>query len=192
LLTRPKEGFSEDEAVEEWAWQLLRRWGVVFRDIALREPLAPPWWQLLRAYRRLEARGELRGGRFIRGVGGEQFAASEAIRQLRALREPHESSLLIISASDPLNLTGVIGGGMRIPALATHQIACLGGRVVGWKKAEESWVSSDLSVSQRQLLAWHWGLGGVETEASTQSDRPRRKKRRKPAARSGVPKPFPF
>ncbi|WP_437205251.1 DEAD/DEAH box helicase [Planctomicrobium sp. SH664] len=150
---------TADEIAEEWAWQLLRRWGVVFRELAIREPLAPPWWQLLRIYRRLEARGELRGGRFIRGVGGEQFALSDAIRELRGIRQSTDrSQLVVISAADPLNLTGVIGGDVRIPALAAHQIAYLAGKVVGWKKGDDSWLSPDLTSEDRERLIREWGL----------------------------------
>jgi ATP-dependent helicase Lhr and Lhr-like helicase len=121
--------------LDEWAWQLIRRWGVVFRELVLREPLAPPWWELLRVYRRLEARGELRGGRFIRSVGGEQFATSEAVRELRELRNETETrELVILSAADPLNLTGILGPGARIPAVTGNQVAYLNGELVGWKK----------------------------------------------------------
>ena len=79
--------FPPPDRVEEWAWLLLRRWGVVFRDLLDREAGAPRWWQLLQIYRRLEARGEIRGGRFVDGVSGEQFAMSETVRKLRTLRD---------------------------------------------------------------------------------------------------------
>ena len=75
-----------DEDVEQWAWQLLRRWGVVFRDLLNKENNAPRWYRLLQAFRRLEARGEIRGGRFITGVAGEQFAAADTVKRLRQLR----------------------------------------------------------------------------------------------------------
>jgi len=77
----------QDDPVEQWAWQLLRRWGVVFRDLLQRESGAPRWWQLLQVYRRLEARGEIRGGRFISGVAGEQFGLGETVRKLRQIRD---------------------------------------------------------------------------------------------------------
>jgi len=76
-----------DDPVEQWAWQLLRRWGVVFRDLLQRESGAPRWWELLQVYRRLEARGEIRGGRFISGVAGEQFGLGETVRKLRQIRD---------------------------------------------------------------------------------------------------------
>jgi ATP-dependent Lhr-like helicase len=76
-----------EEPVEQWAWQLLRRWGVVFRDLLERESGTPRWWELLQVYRRLEARGEIRGGRFITGVAGEQFALGDTVKKLRQLRD---------------------------------------------------------------------------------------------------------
>lgn len=78
---------DEENPVEQWAWQLLRRWGVVFRDLLERESGTPRWWELLQVYRRLEARGEIRGGRFITGVAGEQFALGDTVKKLRQLRD---------------------------------------------------------------------------------------------------------
>lgn len=158
LLTEP-ESPAAGEADEAWAWQLIRRWGVVFRELAVREPLSPPWWRLTRVYRRLEARGELRGGRFVRGVGGEQYALSEAIRELRTIRRRERTpQLLIMSAADPLNLTGVIGNSPRIPSQASHRIAWRAGRVVGWKKADETWISPELPVDDQLRLSSQWGV----------------------------------
>jgi ATP-dependent Lhr-like helicase len=78
---------DEENLVEQWAWQLLRRWGVVFRDLLEREAGTPRWWELLQVYRRLEARGEIRGGRFVTGVAGEQFALGDTVKKLRQLRD---------------------------------------------------------------------------------------------------------
>ena len=77
---------DEENPIEQWAWQLLRRWGVVFRDLLEREAGTPRWWELLQVYRRLEARGEIRGGRFVTGVAGEQFALGDTVKKLRQLR----------------------------------------------------------------------------------------------------------
>jgi ATP-dependent Lhr-like helicase len=122
---------NEPTADEQWAWQLLRRWGVVFRDMLLRETGAPNWFNLLQVYRRLEARGEIRGGRFISGVAGEQFAAGDTVKQLRELRDsPTQHELVVISAADPLNLVGILTPGSRVPALAGNRIAWLDGRPV--------------------------------------------------------------
>jgi ATP-dependent Lhr-like helicase len=104
---------------EAFANQLLLRWGVVFRDLLARETLAPAWRDLLVVLRRMEARGEIRGGRFVGGLVGEQFARPEAIDLLRAMRrseDPPES--LTVPAADPLNLAGIILPGVRISALS--------------------------------------------------------------------------
>ena len=196
ILTAPTSTLSTEAEIEEWAWQLIRRWGVVFRDLAVREPLAPQWWQLLKVYRRLEARGELRGGRFIRNVSGEQFATSEAIRELRAIRHDnsqhdsqHDSSsqLLIISGADPLNLTGVIGSGLRIPALAAHGVAYKKGQVVGWKKGDDHWIFSNLSVAEQQQLATRWGIVGQAAPIlPSQSKKARSSEIRSPETANGT------
>jgi len=116
------------DAVEQWAWQLLRRWGVMFRDLLNRDPGAPSWFELLQVYRRLEARGEIRGGRFISGVAGEQFALGETVRKLRQLRdEDSKQELIFLSAADPCNLAGVLTDHPRTPATASNRIAYLNG-----------------------------------------------------------------
>ena len=94
---------------EAFARQLLLRWGVVFRDLLARESLAPPWRDLLVVLRRMEARGEVRGGRFVSGYSGEQFAQPEALDLLRVVRRDSEKTALIeVGASDPLSLRGII------------------------------------------------------------------------------------
>jgi ATP-dependent Lhr-like helicase len=109
--------------IEAFARQLLRRWGVVFRDLLGRETLAPPWRDLLMVLRRLEARGEVRGGRFIAGFVGEQFARPEAVEALRALRRSPETAIpAAVAAADPLNLAGILLPGPRISALAGVQV----------------------------------------------------------------------
>jgi ATP-dependent Lhr-like helicase len=99
------------------AAQLLRRWGVLFRDLLEREGTAPPWRDLLTELRRAEARGEVRGGRFVDGFPGEQFALGEAVEALRAARRAGPADTVReISAADPLNLAGILTPGPRIPA----------------------------------------------------------------------------
>jgi ATP-dependent Lhr-like helicase len=93
---------------ETFARRLLARWGVVFRDVIARESLAPPWRELLLVFRRLEARGEIRGGRFVAGFVGEQFALPEAIEALRSVRRTGGDEPVRVGAYDPLNLAGII------------------------------------------------------------------------------------
>jgi ATP-dependent Lhr-like helicase len=104
---------------ESFARRLLARWGVVFRDVIARESLAPPWRELLLALRRMEARGEIRGGRFVNGFVGEQFALPEAIDALRASRRAgDDGEVTQVGAYDPLQLTGIILPGSKREALA--------------------------------------------------------------------------
>jgi ATP-dependent Lhr-like helicase len=108
---------------EAFANQLLLRWGVVFRDLLARETLAPPWRDLLQVLRRLEARGEIRGGRFIAGFIGEQFARPEAIDLLRGLRRSEDrAESVTVPAADPLNLAGILLPGARVSALAGDMV----------------------------------------------------------------------
>jgi ATP-dependent helicase Lhr and Lhr-like helicase len=108
----------EEPSVANFARQLLRRWGVLFRDLLARETLAPPWRDLLVELRRMEARGEIRGGRFVSGPVGEQYALPEAVDLLRAVRRESTSEVQEISAADPLNLCGIVLPGARISALS--------------------------------------------------------------------------
>ncbi len=102
---------------------LLRRYGVVFRKLLDQETILPDWRDLLYVFRRMEARGELRGGRFVQGFAGEQFALPNALDSVRDLRKkPKQGELLAISAADPLNLTGVITPGQRVPTQASQRI----------------------------------------------------------------------
>ena len=103
------------EELEPLAWLMLKRWGILFRDLVAREVLAPPWRELVRLLRRWEAQGKLRGGRFVEGFAGEQFALPEAVDSLRSIRRQAETGQCVrISAADPLNLTGILFPGPRI------------------------------------------------------------------------------
>ena len=116
----PEEGAGESFLTV--ARTLLKRYGVVFRKLAAHEGSAA-WRDLVRAYRTLEARGEIRGGRFVGGVWGEQFALPEAIPRLRKILREQDSAVLIsVSAADPLNLTGVITPGRRVPGIFSNRI----------------------------------------------------------------------
>jgi len=113
-----------DAAVEKFARVLLRRYGVVFHRLLDRESLNVSWYELGRTYRRLEARGEIRGGYFIAGVSGEQFALPEAIGLLRSIRKASPSSQLVtLSAADPLNLQGILTPGPRIASFTANRIS---------------------------------------------------------------------
>jgi ATP-dependent Lhr-like helicase len=113
----------DQEKTEEIAWTLLKRYGVVFKRLLEREGLTLPWRVLLRTYHRLEARGEIRGGRFVAGISGEQFALPDAIGMLRAIRrEGAKDSMISVSAADPLNLVGIIMPGNRITAHTSNRI----------------------------------------------------------------------
>jgi ATP-dependent Lhr-like helicase len=113
----------DPETIEARAAQLLRRYGVVTRELEAREPMAPPWNLLARAYRRAEARGEVRGGRFVAGLIGEQFALQEAVDALRAVhRRELTGEVVRVSAVDPLNLVGIITPGPRVPAVLGNDV----------------------------------------------------------------------
>jgi ATP-dependent Lhr-like helicase len=112
-----------DAAVETLAWTLLRRYGVIFRRLLARETIAAPWRELVRVYRRLEARGEIRGGRFVSGMSGEQFALPDAVVRLREVRRtPADGRLITISTADPLNLAGIVTPGDRVRAAGRNRI----------------------------------------------------------------------
>jgi ATP-dependent Lhr-like helicase len=125
LAKRPPDGTgATPEAIEHIAQSLLRRYGVVFWRLLEREAAwLPPWRELLRVYRTLESRGDIRGGRFVAGFSGEQFALPEAVGELRRLRrEPQSGALISISGADPLNLVGVLTPGAKLPALANNRL----------------------------------------------------------------------
>ncbi len=114
---------AEEDPVEDRAAQLLRRYGIVFPEVLARESNAPRWRDLLYAYRRAEARGEIRGGRFVSGFVGEQFALPEAVEMLRSMRKVQpEGELLALSACDPLNLAGVTTPGPKVPAVLGNRV----------------------------------------------------------------------
>ena len=121
---RTADAAAVEGGVEAVARTLLRRYGVAFKPLLARESFAVPWRDLLREFRRLEARGEIRGGRFVAGVTGEQYALPEAVETLRRVRRaPADGALVTVSAADPLNLTGIVCLGERIPAGAATRIA---------------------------------------------------------------------
>jgi ATP-dependent Lhr-like helicase len=125
LWRRPGRGAAPEGAnLERKARQLLRRYGVVFRDLLARENNQPPWRALLQLYRRWEARGEIRGGRFVAGFVGEQFALADALEALRAGRRAAKiEDPIIVAAADPLNLVGILSPGARVSPYSNQVIA---------------------------------------------------------------------
>ncbi|MDJ0929116.1 MAG: DEAD/DEAH box helicase [Gammaproteobacteria bacterium] len=122
------EDILADDAIERIAWVLLQRYGIVIRVILQRESRRlPPWRQLVRVLRRMEARGEVRGGRFVNGFGGEQFALPDAVDGLRRARDGDQDLDVAIAAADPLNLTGITTPGERVPATSRNRVLYHGG-----------------------------------------------------------------
>jgi ATP-dependent Lhr-like helicase len=145
---RPQQSnpLNDQAVVEEVAWTLLKRYGVVFKRLLEREGMALPWRVLLRFYHRLEARGEIRGGRFVAGISGEQFALPEAIGMLRAIRRAGaQESLISVSAADPLNLCGIIIPGPRITAHTSNRILYQDGAPIASFESGETHFLMELS-----------------------------------------------
>ncbi len=188
---------SEDEAAERLARTLLKRYGIVFKSLLARENIPLPWRSLLRQWRRLEAKGEIRGGRFVAGFAGEQYALPQAIETLRGLRRKNErGKLVIVGAADPLNLSGIVCSKERIPASQRTRIAILdgvpiatsAGRQVKWLESpppeQEGEIRSAL-LSRRPSSRRRRSAGariGAERSAFARSD---------PGARTAEPGPTP-
>jgi ATP-dependent Lhr-like helicase len=146
------EGSAREAAIEKFARTLLRRYGVVFRRLLERESLGINWYELGRIYRRWEARGEIRGGYFVGGISGEQFAAPEAIGLLRSIRKaPPNGELITLSAADPLNLQGILTPGPRIAALTASRILFHDGLPIAALEAGEIRKLADALVSDSQI-----------------------------------------
>ena len=163
-----------EDGVEAVARTLLRRYGVVFKPLLARESITVPWRDLLREFRRLEARGEIRGGRFVAGFTGEQYALPEAVETLRRVRRaPADGGIVTLSAADPLNLTGVVCLGERVSATASTRIAfrdgvpiatLTGSRKIDWiepQSPEQEWEGRNALLRRRipALAARSGGLG---------------------------------
>ncbi|PYL73410.1 MAG: ATP-dependent DNA helicase [Verrucomicrobia bacterium] len=143
---------SREAAIEKFARVLLRRYGIVFRRMLERESFPVTWYELGRIYRRWEARGEIRGGYFVGGVSGEQFALPEAIGLLRSIRKSSSNRKLItLSAADPLNLQGVLTPGARITAFTANRILFRDGLPVAALEAREIRTLSDEDIPHLQI-----------------------------------------
>ncbi len=126
-LTAPERAREDETMLAACARMLLARYGIVFRDLLAREANIPRWRDLVRMLRRLEARGEVRGGRFVNGFNGEQFALPEAVESLRATRDLAQDDVITLAASDPINLIGIIVPGERTSASAGKKVWLRGG-----------------------------------------------------------------
>jgi ATP-dependent Lhr-like helicase len=167
--TSPSDDQLGADVLEPWARQLLRRYGVVFRELLTREDAAPPWSRLVSVFRRLESRGEIRGGRFVAGVGGEQYALPETIEPLRRLRDaPPDATPVIVSATDPANLVGVITPGDRVPAQAGSSVAFIAGRPVGSRQGAAFEVAATLDSDTAQTVHHALAKGPAWTMPSDQ------------------------
>jgi ATP-dependent Lhr-like helicase len=158
LIRPPMQHEDESQRIDQIARTLLSRYGVVFRKLLERESELPPWRDLLYRFRRLEARGEIRGGRFVQGFSGEQFALPEALTLLRERgRKPAADELITISSADPLNLTGIITPGRRIAVQPGHRILYRDGKPIASKQGGE--IVIDDAVSQHE----HWRIKNLLT-----------------------------
>jgi len=143
---------SNEFSIENVARTLLKRYGVVFRGVLQRESQLPPWRELVRVYRRLEARGEIRGGRFVAGFGGEQFAAPDAVGRLRAVRKlERPGELVLVSAADPLNLVGILTPDARVPAVYRNRILLQDGRPIAALEGGEVRRIADSSLEDSEM-----------------------------------------
>jgi ATP-dependent Lhr-like helicase len=141
-----------NDDVEAIARALLKRYGVVFRVLLQRESHLPPWRDLVRVYRRLEARGEIRGGRFVAGFGGEQFAASDAVGRLRAIRKSEKTGeLVVLSAADPLNLVGILTPEARVAAIYRSRILFQDGLPIAAVEAGQVRVLAKSNLEEPQM-----------------------------------------
>ena len=130
-LLYPLEAEDPNRALESVCKMLLERYGVVFRELLVRESILPRWRDLLIVFRRMEDRGEIRGGRFVSGFIGEQFALPIALESLRAMKNIQPGGEIItISAADPLNLAGIVVPGERVPAISGRHVSFRDGALV--------------------------------------------------------------
>ena len=151
---RPEAASPSEDAAEARAIQLLQRYGVVFPEVLAREPLAPRWRDLRRVYRRAEARGEIRGGRFVAGFVGEQFALPEALEVLRSVRKAKpDGRPIAVSACDPLNLAGVLTPGPRVPAVIGNRTVFLNGVPVASVQSGEVQLHGEVDQAARRAVS---------------------------------------
>ncbi len=161
------DGALAEPSIEHAARMLLRRYGVVFRAMLAREQYLPPWRSLHYVYRRLEARGEIRGGRFVDGFAGEQFALPEAAAALRAAAVESEA-LVAVSAADPLNLAGILVPGGKLPALTGNRLLLRDGVPIAARAGRQVELLQDLTPAE----AWRARTALVRRPASPSAQPP--------------------
>jgi ATP-dependent Lhr-like helicase len=200
LLGGQADGRTGGQA-ELFARTLLRRYGIVFKRLLARETGAPPWRELLMIYRRLEARGEIRGGRFVTGMSGEQFALPDAVGQLRAIRRIEGGGALVaVGAADPLNLTGIITPGERVTGVTRNRVLYRDGvPVLALEGGEAKPIGSDERPTPEMIQALvrrsispalrvRLGMSGVSATSVPMERRPgRRRERAKAEAKPASP-----
>jgi ATP-dependent Lhr-like helicase len=158
-LIRPSFPNEDDQQrIEQIARTLLSRYGIVFRKLLERENALPSWRDLLYVFRRLEARGEIRGGRFVQGFAGEHFALPEAVSLLREVRKKQgDEHLIAISTADPLNLTGIVTPGKRIAAQAGHRVLYKDGKPIATNQSGEIEIDQNIPANE------HWQIKNLLT-----------------------------
>lgn len=162
LLPRPE----TELVLEKWARLLLNRYGVLFRDLLRRESAAPSFYELAPTLRRMEARGEIRGGRFVAGAFGEQFALPEAVEKLRELRNKNndgsaDQDFCVLAAADPLNLIGILTEGEKIPANRQTVMALVKGRLAAVREDDNTKFLLPLAPEIKQQIDRALTLNGV-------------------------------
>jgi ATP-dependent Lhr-like helicase len=164
----------------------------VFRAVLARETQLPPWRELAMVFRRLETRGEIRGGHFVSGFGGEQFAALDAVGRLRAVRKLEPGGeLTVLSAADPLNLVGILTPGARVAAVAGNRVLYRDGLPIAALEAGEVRRLADSELtdeSLRALLRRRCGPHAVKPWFRTASRREIERLRRRRAAEADAAK----
>jgi len=163
-IPRPS-GRGDEERIEAIAHALLKRYGIVFRALLARESRLPPWRELAMVYRRLEARGEIRGGRFVSGFSGEQFALPDAVGRLRSLRKQEkEGELIALSGADPLNLVGILTPDARVAAIARNRVLLQDGVAIAALEGGELRRIAESAISDEMLRTLLARRAGARTQ----------------------------
>jgi ATP-dependent Lhr-like helicase len=178
LFPGPIAAASRQIYLDAWCRVLLRRWGVVFRDLVARESSAPSWQDLVGTFRRLELRGEVRGGRFVSQVAGEQYALPACVDRLREARAEIESASvsewIVLSAADPLNLFGLITPGARIAATHRNALVMCAGRLVASRQAAHVEFHEPVEAATEWEMRRAMTLGRRRIAADHEAQMPRR------------------